>query len=239
MDAKAAVHFLKGMPQLASSIGILGHSEGGLIAPMIAAQSRDVGFIVMLGGPGIPDDSLMLLQNRALALAAGATSERVDNSLRINRALFHAIRDAKDSSDAAARLAAAKADVLASLPQDRQAAVAANIDQAIPGLLTPWMSYFIKYDTRRALRQVHVPVLALGGSLDTQVPAKEDLAGIDAALKAAGNRDYRVVELPGLNHLFQTSKTGLPAEYAGIDETIAPHVLELIASWINQRFGGR
>ena len=82
-------------------------------------------------------------------------------------------------------------------------------------------------------------MLALGGSLDVDVPAKEDLAGIDAALKAAGNRDYRIVELPGRNHLFQTAKTGLPAECAGIDETIAPHVLELIASWITQRFGPR
>lgn len=237
VDAQAAVHFIKRMPQLASKVGILGHSEGGLIAPMVAARSRDVDFIVMLAGPGVPDDSLMLLQLRANATASGATNERVDNALRINRALFAAIHDAKDSVDAAARIAAAKAGILASLPPDARAAMAASVDQKIPGLLTPWMRYFVKYDTRQALRQVRVPVLALGGSLDTQVPAKEDLAGIDATLSAAGNRDYRVVELPGLNHLFQTAKTGLPAEYGSIDETIAPNVLELIASWINQRFG--
>ncbi len=239
VDADAAVRFLKGMPQLASRIGILGHSEGGLIAPMLAARPGDVDFIVMLAGPGVADDSLMLLQLRAGALAGGASPERVGVALRVNRPLFAAIHDAKDSLDAVARLAAAKANVLASLPPDTRAATAAGLDQKIPGLLTPWMRYFVKYDTRRALRQVHVPVLALGGSLDTQVPAKEDLAGIDAALNAAGNRDFRVVELPGLNHLFQTAKTGLPSEYASIDETIAPKVLELIASWINQRFGGR
>jgi fermentation-respiration switch protein FrsA (DUF1100 family) len=82
-----------------------------------------------------------------------------------------------------------------------------------------------------------VPVLALGGSLDTQVPARENLSGIDTALKAAGNTDYRIVELPKLNHLFQTATNGSPSEYATIDETIAPQVLDLIASWINQRFG--
>lgn len=239
VDAEAAVHFMKGMPQIASSVGILGHSEGGLIAPMVAARSRDVGFIVMLAGPGVADDSLMMLQNRALALGAGATPEAVASSMRTNRALFEAVRDAKDSSDAAARLAKAKADILASLPPDRVAAAGKSIDQAIPGLLAPWMRYFIKYDTRPALRQVRVPVLALGGSLDVQVPAAEDLPGIEAALKAGGNRDYRVVELPGLNHLFQTAKTGLPTEYASIDETVSPPVLELIASWINQRFGAR
>ncbi|HEX8942631.1 MAG TPA: alpha/beta fold hydrolase [Gemmatimonadaceae bacterium] len=239
VDAEAAVHFLKAMPQLASRIGILGHSEGGLIAPMVAARSRDVDFIVMLAGPGVADDSLMLLQNRAFAIAAGAPSARVENAMRINRALFDAIRNAKDSSDADRRLGAAKADILASLPEAGRAATAASIDQAIPGLLTPWMRYFVKYDTRDALRRVRVPVLALGGSLDTQVPAHEDLAGIDTALKAAGNHDYRVVELPGLNHQFQPAKTGLPAEYASIDETVAPQVLDLIASWIKQRFGER
>jgi uncharacterized protein len=237
VDAEAAVRFVKGMPQLASRVGIIGHSEGGLIAPMVAARSRDVDFIVMLAGPGVADDSLMLLQLRAGALAGGAAPEAVDRALRINRALFAAIHDAKDSSDAVARLAAAKANALASLPPDARASTAAGIDQKIPGFLTPWMRYFVKYDTRPALRQVHVPVLALGGSLDTQVPAKEDLAGIETTLTAAGNRDVRVVEFPGLNHLFQTARTGLPAEYASIDETIAPNVLELIASWINQRFG--
>ena len=239
VDAEAAVRFMKGMPQIASTVGILGHSEGGLIAPMVAARSHDVGFIVVLAGPGVADDSLMVLQNRALAMAAGASPEAVASSMRTNRALFQAVRGAKDSSDAAARLEKAKADILASVPPERVAAATKNLDQAIPGLLVPWMRYFIKYDTRPALRQVHVPVLALGGSKDVQVPAAEDLPGIDAALKAGGNHDYRVVELPGLNHLFQTAHTGLPAEYASIDETVAPQVLELITSWINQRFGVR
>jgi uncharacterized protein len=205
----------------------------------VAARSRDVAFIVMLGGPGVSDDSLSLLQVRALSSASGASTDRLNESLRVNRMMFDAVRNASDSADAVRRIAAAKGDALAPIPADRREAVSRQMDQSIPRLTNRWMRYFLKYDTRGALRQVRVPVLALGGSLDTQVPAKEDLAGIDAALKAAGNRDYRVVELPGLNHLFQTAKTGLPTEYASIEETIAPAVLELIASWINQRFGAR
>jgi fermentation-respiration switch protein FrsA (DUF1100 family) len=126
--------------------------------------------------------------------------------------------------------------MLAQLPQDKRDAAARGMIP-VERLVSPWMRFFLKYDTRTALRRIRIPVLALDGSLDTQVPAKADLAGIDAALKAAGNRDYRVVELPGLNHLLQPATTGLAAEYATIDETIAPQVLELIASWINQRFG--
>ena len=97
------------------------------------------------------------------------------------------------------------------------------------------MQYFLKYDPRTALRQVRVPVLALDGSLDLQVPPKQDLAAIDTALTRAGNRDHEVKELPGLNHLFQTAKTGSPNEYATIDETFSPTALQIIADWINAR----
>lgn len=238
-DAEAAVHLLKDMPQLASTIGILGHSEGGLIGPMVAVRSRDVGFLVMLAGPGVPGDSLTMLQIHVADSTAGASSDRLHDALRVNRMMYTAVRDARDSADAVKRLEAAKTDILASIPQDRRDAASRELDQSIARLVSPWMRYFLKYDTRSTLRQVHIPVLALGGSLDTQVPAAENLAGVDAALKAAENRDYRVVELPGLNHLFQTAKTGLSTEYASIDETIAPQVLDMIASWINQRFAGR
>ena len=236
LDAEAAVRFVKGIPQLASTIGILGHSEGGLIGPMVATRTRDVSFLVVLAGPGVSGDSLSLLQMIAQGAATGAPTDRLE-AVRVNRILFAAVRNARDSADAVRRIAAAKANILAPLPPDKRASASRAADQSAERLVSPWMRFFLKYDTRSALRQIRIPVLALDGSLDTQVPAKEDLAGIDAALKAAGNHDYRVVELPGLNHLFQTAKTGLSSEYASIEETIAPQVLGLIASWINQRFG--
>jgi len=239
VDAEAAVHFLQGVPGIARDrVGIVGHSEGGLIGPMVSARSRDVAFLVLLAGPAMPGDSLSLLQLRALAGSA-APPAQLDALAAINRRLYAAVTGSKDSSDAVARLLAAKQAILAAAPDDQRAALGARLDQVIPTLISPWMRYFLRYDSRTALRNVHVPVLALGGSRDQQVPPHENLTGIAAASAAAGNKDYQTVELPALNHLFQTATTGAPAEYATIDETIAPRVLELITSWINQRFARR
>jgi len=239
IDAEAAVRFVKGVPNVASNVGILGHSEGGLIGPMVAARSRAVDFLVLLAGPGVADDSLLILQTRAVGLASGTPPDQVERGMVIKRRLFKAVLESKDSADAVTKLASAKEDALSSVPEERRGATAQQIDQSIPQLTSPWFRYFIHYDPRVALNHVHIPVLALGGTLDVQVPAKENLRAIDAALKGAGNRDFRVVELARLNHLFQTAKTGSPTEYSIIDETISPAVLDLIATWITQRFGTR
>jgi uncharacterized protein len=237
-DAEAALHFLQHVPGIARDrVGILGHSEGGLIGPMIAARTRDVAFLVLMAGPGMPGDSLSLLQLRRLA-SSSTPSAQVDAQVDNNRRLFHAVSGARDSADAVARVLAVRQEIIGALPENQRVAAASRLDQTIPKLVNPWMRYFLRYDSRTALRNVHVPVLALGGTLDLQVPARENLSGIDAALKAAGNKGYRIVELPNLNHLFQTATTGAPSEYATIEETIAPQVLDLITSWINQRFGG-
>ena len=237
MDAEAAVRYLTHVEGVAPNrVGVLGHSEGGMIGPMVAARSRDVAFLVLMAGPGIPGDSLILLQGKAIAIAGGTSPAAADSAAATNRLLIDAVAQSRDSLDAVARLAAAKQTVLAGVPSDRRAAAATKIDQAMPQLLSPWFRYFLHYDPRPALRRVHVPVLALGGSLDMQVPARENLAAIDTALRSGGNRDYRVLELPKLNHLFQTATTGSPAEYATIDETVAPAALDAITTWINTHF---
>ena len=239
-DAQAGVRYLKTVDGIAHDrIGILGHSEGGLIGPLVASRTRDAAFLVLLAGPGVRGDSVSLSQAQRMAVLNGASSSQVVMAMSINRRLFAAVTGARDSADVVARLAAAKEDILNSVPDAARATIAQRIDAALQGLMSPWMRFFLPYDPRPALRALRVPVLALGGSLDVQVLAKENLAAIDTALTAGGNRDHRVVELPGLNHLFQSATTGLPAEYATIDETISPTVLELIASWINQRFGAR
>ncbi len=237
-DAEAAVRFLRGVPGISRDrVGIIGHSEGGLIGPLVAARSRDVAFVVMMAGPGIPGDSIILLQERLIALAGGASATRVDATIAGNRRLIHALKTAPDSAAEVANLQAARNDMLVDVPDAQRATAAAQIDQGIKELEQPWMRYFLRYDPRPTLRKVHVPVLALGGTLDLQVPPEEDLTAIDAALKEGGNRDYRVVRMPGLNHLFQTATTGAPTEYEKIEETVSPSALELIATWINQHFG--
>jgi hypothetical protein len=236
-DAEAAVRFLRGVPGIAGDrVGIIGHSEGGLIGPLVAARSRDVAFVVMMAGPGIPGDSILLLQQRLIALAGGASATRVDATIAGNRRLFQALKTAPDSAAAVANLQAARNEMLVDVPDAQRATAAAQIDQGIKELEQPWMRYFLRYDPRPTLRKVHVPVLALGGTLDLQVPPEEDLTAIDAALREGGNRDYRVVRMPGLNHLFQTATTGAPSEYEKIDETVSPSALELMATWINQHF---
>ncbi len=237
-DAEAAVRFLRGVPGIARDrVGIIGHSEGGLIGPLVAARSPDVAFVVMMAGPGIPGDSISLLQQRLIALAGGTPAARVDASVAANRRLMQAVKTAPDSATAVANAQAVRNEILVDIPDAQRAAVAAQIDQGIRELEQPWMRYFLRYDPRPTLRKVHVPVLALGGTLDLQVPPEENLTAIDAALKEGGNRDYRVVRLPGLNHLFQTATTGSPSEYEKIEETVSPSALELMATWINQHFG--
>ncbi|HEX6806889.1 MAG TPA: alpha/beta fold hydrolase [Gemmatimonadaceae bacterium] len=236
-DAEAAVHYLMHVKGIASNhVGIIGHSEGGMIGPMVAARSRDVAFLVLMSGPGVPGDSILLLQGRAIAIAMGTPEAVADRATQTQRLLVEAVAQSRDSLDAVARLAAAKDSILATVPADRRAAAEAQIDKGMSQLISPWFRYFLHYDPRPVLRRVHVPVLALGGSLDLQVPAREDLAAIDTALRAGGNRDYRVEELPKLNHLFQTATTGAPSEYATIDETVAPAALDAIATWINAHF---
>ena len=235
-DAQAAVAFLRKQPGIAPGhVGIIGHSEGGLIAPIVAARDTNVAFIVLLAGPGLPGDSILLLQAELIAKANGTPQAMIDTSLAVNSRLFAAVKGARDSADAAVRVNAIAGRMVASLLPAQQSQARTQFESAKGQVLAPWMQYFLKYDPRTALRQVRVPVLALGGSLDLQVPPKQDLAQIDTALTRAGNRDHEVKELPGLNHLFQPAKTGSPNEYATIDETFSPTALQIIADWVNAR----
>lgn len=237
-DAQAAVDFLRAQKGIAREhVGILGHSEGGLIAPIVAARSRDVAFLVLLAGPGLPGDSILLMQQELIAKAQGAPQELIDRNAEANIRLFAAVKGSRDSADAAARVDSISKRMVASLPEEQREQARAQLVAARKELLAPWMMYFLKYDPRPTLRQVHVPVLALDGSLDLQVPPKADLAAIDSALNAGGNKDHHVEELPGLNHLFQPAKTGSPSEYATIEQTFSPIALQTIADWINARSG--
>jgi uncharacterized protein len=240
-DAEAAVRFLQANPSIARDrVGILGHSEGGMIGPIVAARSMDVAFLVLMAGPGIPGDSILMLQQRALLVAAGMPGAEIDIGARINRVLFDAARAGGDSAAVVGRLRAGMRELYPTLPEKtRKEATEEQIVSRLLQTVTPWFRYFIPYDPRPTLRRVTVPVLALNGTLDLQVPYKENLSAMDAAFKDGKNKDYRLVELPSLNHLFQTAKTGGLAEYSALEETISPSVLEMIAGWITERFGRR
>jgi len=244
-DALAAVAFLKTRREIApAKIGLVGHSEGGLIAPMAAAESNDVAFIVLMAGPGVNGEKILLAQIEKIARANGVPEQRIQKSLDEEVQLFDVLRSNNDEAWKTGRLREIMRSSLDALSAEEKAAIGktqADIDRYVDGQLarvtSPWFRYFLTYEPRTALEKVRVPVLALNGALDAQVPPDQSLPEIEAALKKAGNRDVTVRKLPGLNHLFQHAQTGAPSEYAAIDETISPDALDLMSTWILQRFG--
>ncbi len=223
-DAEAGVAYLKTRSEVdPHNIGLVGHSEGGAIAPMVAARDPDAAFIVLMAGPGVPGDELLPQQELLLLEASGMGHEAAEKKVEKNRALFTLIEREKDDAvldkELRARLAA-------------DAVPEARVGAAVKQLTSPWFRYFLSYDPATALRKVTCPVLALNGEKDLQVPPAQNLPAIRAALTAGGNKHFEVDEMAGLNHLFQSAKTGAPSEYAEIEETMSPVAMEKIASWI-------
>jgi pimeloyl-ACP methyl ester carboxylesterase len=229
-DALAGVEFLKARKEInPKQIGLVGHSEGGMIAPMAAARSNDVAFIVLMAGPGLVGDKLLVMQN-GLISSAECENEVKQSVAQVER-LFVIAKDEKDPAVAKQKMKAESVKIAESARKKLEGQLS-SLDGRINEILSPWFRFFLAYDPRPTLMRVHVPVLAINGEKDTQVPAHEDLDAIEQALKDGGNRDYKIVLLPKLNHLFQTSNTGAPSEYAQIEETIAPVALETMGDWI-------
>ncbi len=239
-DVLAGVAFLKGRKEIdPAHIGLVGHSEGGLIAPMVASRSRDIAFIVMLAGPGVSGEQILYTQGAAILKSTGADAKQLERQNEIQHRMFAILRQEKDSALAQAKLKAAIAQLSSKLGKNEKEATEAmpELEGQLSTLLTPWFRYFLTYDPRPALIKVACPVLALNGDKDLQVDSKINLPVIAAALKEGGNRDVTTKEVPNLNHLFQTCKTGAVAEYGSIEETISPEVLQTIGDWIQQRTG--
>ncbi len=235
-DVLAGVEYLRSRQEIdARRIGLIGHSEGGMIAPLAAVRSKEIAFIVMLAGMGQTGEEVLLTQLDVLQRKNGVEPAIIARAIDFQKSLFTIIQSEPDN-----RLATAKINELLaqrkSAMNERQlqefARVEADVQAALPALLSPWYRYFLSYNPRPTLEKVNIPVLALNGDNDVQVAAKENLALIAAALKAGKNNNFTVKSFPHLNHLFQTSQTGLPNEYDAIEETLAPAVLETIASWI-------
>lgn len=236
-DALAGVEFLKTRKEIISKqIGLIGHSEGGMIAPMAAARSTDVAFIVLLAGPGIVGDKLLVMQDGLIS--AAECQKQVKATMAQAERLFAIAKGETDPAVAKQKIQAEQTKLAEAARRKLEAQLSAGANQ-LNGLITPWFRFFLNYDPRPTLMKVRVPVLAINGETDTQVPAKEDLAAIEQALKDGGNRDYKIVLLPKLNHLFQTSATGAPSEYAEIEETMAPIALQTMGDWIIAHTSGQ
>jgi len=244
-DVLVGVDFIKTHPGInIKRIGLLGHSEGGMIAPMAAVQSKDVAFIISLAGLGVKGEDIIIKQCTDGFTRAGFNKDYVNRMISLYRSMIDLsnqhINDATDN-DLKPAFAKFMETWLKQQPESflSQAGFKgpnANsyINTLAANLYLPWMRYFNNYDPAAALTKLTIPVLALNGEKDTQVSAKENLAGFDSLLTKAGNKHFKTMAMPGLNHLFQHANTGQLSEYGKIEETISPEVLEIITQWIQK-----
>ena len=233
-DVESAITYLKSRKEInPQKIGLIGHSEGGVIAPMVASRSKDVGFIVMLSGSGLRGDALLLKQNKLIAEASGMSADKIAQAENINSKIYDKIVQAEgvvSMQEMTSLLTTLKDELIDMIPEGTQ--VDDFIKNTAASSTIPWIQYFLRYDPAPALEKVRCPVLAVNGSKDLQVPAEENLAAIGEVLKKGGNNKVTIKEYPGLNHLFQECNTGLPTEYATIEQTFSPVVLKDMANWI-------
>jgi pimeloyl-ACP methyl ester carboxylesterase len=223
-DALAALRQLGVRPDIdAKRVGIIGHSEGAMIATMLAAKHPDeVGFIVMLAGPGVVGHELLALQTE-LGMRLSETDEaKITADAKLLARMYRVIatKPAAQAHEEIQKMwKAAKGDE-------------PGVDAVLALAANEWMRFFLAYDPRPDLAKVHSPVLALIGTTDIQVDDAQNLPAITAALKKAKNKDVNVLARPGLNHLFQHSETGNPEEYEQLTETFDPETLTLIGDWV-------
>jgi pimeloyl-ACP methyl ester carboxylesterase len=235
-DALAGVEYLKGRKEInPRQIGLIGHSEGGVVAPMLAARSRGVAFIVLMAGTGTNGEEILYRQGADILKGLGVDDKGLAKQRKIQERLFAVLKQEKDNVAAEKKFREVLAEEFRQLTEDEKKKAEsqkAAAEAQIKLLLTPWIRFFLTYDPKPTLMQVHCPVLVINGEKDLQVGADVNLPAIEGALRAGGNHHYTIKKLPGLNHLFQTSKTGALSEYGQIEETIAPVALQLTGDWI-------
>ena len=234
-DVESAILWLKTRKELnKNKIGLMGHSEGGVIAPMVAARSKDVGFIVMLAGTGIRGDSLLLLQQELIYRASGMPEEMIAENRRINSLIFSKITGTNNILSQQEIVDFITTNLKSDIEKFVSEGTSADdyIQQLAPSLSSVWIQYFLRYNPAPALEKVRCPVFAVNGGKDLQVPANVNLTAINNSLKKGGNKNVKIKEYPNLNHLFQECTTGSPAEYSTIDQTFSPDVLKDLADWI-------
>jgi uncharacterized protein len=233
-DANAAVNYLKTRPQ-ANKIGIAGHSEGGVIAPIVAAKNKQVNFIILLAGTGVVGDKLLLAQTYLIAKADGASEADLAKAKKINAQIFGLVKKAVSEEQAKKDLTILLKKEFKNMPEaDKPKGVseADFIEEQVSQMANPWMMNFLKYDPAVNLKRVTCPVLALNGDKDLQVPSAMNLPAIKKAVMSNGNKNVTTKEFKNLNHLFQETTTGSPSEYSIIEQTISPLVLTEMLNWI-------
>lgn len=236
-DASASVEFLKGHAQInPREIGLVGHSEGGLIAPMVVGSRNDVAFIALLAATGVDGTTISLTQSEAMLRAAGTDEAEIEIAQAVSRAVLDVAAKSSKGADLTKELELAMERVIQTIPESHREEAAKNLLKEIPNLNRKlqrnWSHFFHAYDPRPALSNIKCPVLAIIGSKDVQVLPDLNMPEIKKALIRGGNKDFEMIELEGLNHMFQNCETGAMGEYVSIQETFNPIALARIGDWI-------
>jgi hypothetical protein len=234
-DVEAAIRYLKSVSSINSKkIGLAGHSEGGFIAPIVAAQDQDVAFIISLAGTGVSGEQVILRQAYDINKASGMSGKELNSSMELSKKLYSVVRKEPDNRKATQRMSAiVKKSLIKEKKSDEEINKGLEQFKASAATITsPWFRYFLFTNPADFWEKVKCPVLALDGEKDLQVAADENLPAIEKAVKKGGNTNIKSLAMPGLNHLFQHCTTGLPSEYGKIEETFATDVLKIMSDWI-------
>ena len=229
-DAQEAFGYLKSRKEVdVKRLGIIGHSEGGILGALVATRSKDLNWMVLLATPATTGERTLLRQSELIARAGGLAEEQITRSLEFDRKAYRAVREEKDAAALERRLRALveQSGLGAAMPP-------AALQAQIRMMSSPWFREFLDYDPAPALEKLKCPVLALSGDRDLQVDSTENVPLLRKAYEASGNRDFMVVEIEGVNHLFQKAQSGSPALYGAIEETIAPEILTAVGNWVSK-----
>ena len=236
-DVEAVVKFLKEDTRLDSQkIGLVGHSEGGIIAPLVAEKDSDVRFIVMLAGPGVNGKEISVDQADAILRASGVSGENRDRQRKIQAILLR-LAEQKPALSEEDYKSQALAEIEPLLTDNEKSKNAGKemVDVAVAQVLTPWFNFFLTHEPAPVLEKLTCSVLALNGEKDLQVTPELNIPAIQKALEKAPTKDFEVIELDGLNHLFQKCRTGLVTEYGELTETFNSAALDKMSAWIKER----
>ncbi len=243
-DAMAGVTYLKSRKEINRElVGVVGHSEGGMIASMMAAQSPDIAFIVLIASPGMAIKELESSDKARAIKAKGASKDLIARIMALQENLFAVIGQKTDSKIVRDEFTSIITEFFNGLSEEEKKITEISeenlevyIQNQFQRLHSQWFRFYLPFDPGTVLQKVTCPVLAINGEKDVQVTPKENLQAIKKALKTGGNTNYTVQELPNLNHLLQTAETGNISEYGKIEETMSPTALQIIGDWILELF---
>ena len=242
-DVLAALKYLQTRPDInPKQIGLCGHSEGGIVAPLAASRSENVAFIILMAGPALNGEQIILAQTELIMRADSASEQEIKDALSMNKRIYDIVKSGGDlasfrpelEKQARRAMEAMKPEARESI-KDPDAYIKARVDATIKQVSTPWFKYFLTYDPQPALEKIHCPVLALFGERDLQVPAEMDKTAMEKALRQGGNKDFTLKILPKANHLFLSAVTGSPSEYPTLKKEFVPGFLKTMTDWILKR----